>query len=188
MSEERIYGVLEINGKQYQYTLEDQFLTIPNVPYQDEEEFEKNDQIDIIYGTTSNYQGIVFLDCKVLEGIGPIFSSEVKIRVLGYIVLTRGICSFDRIDFYSVAINGFFSPRNAYDLETKDDGRTLVGIKFRDNDLYKREYACQVNNEQFLIGLNVYLTVNLALEKEQLGTAKTIISMSFEQKKHCNLF
>ena len=183
MSEERIYGVLEINGKQYQYTLEDQFLTIPNISYQDEEEFEKNDQIDIIYGTTSNYQGIVFLDCKVLEGIGSIFSSEVKIRVLGYIVLTRGICSFDRIDFYSEAINGFFSPRNAYDLETKDDGRTLMGIKFRDSDLYKREYACQVNNEQFLIGLNVYLTVNLALEKEQLGTAKTIISMSFEQKK-----
>ena len=73
MSEERIYGVLEINGKQYQYTLEDQFLTIPNISYQDEEEFEKNDQIDIIYGTTSNYQGIVFLDCKVLEGNGSNF-------------------------------------------------------------------------------------------------------------------
>ena len=80
MSGERIYGVFEYKGEEYQYTLEDQILTVPQVPFQQMENFKENEQMDIIHGATSNYQGIVFLGCKVLAGIFP-FSSEVKIRV-----------------------------------------------------------------------------------------------------------
>lgn len=119
----------------------------------------------------------------MLMGMGYPFSSEVKIRVLGYIVLAKGYCSFDRVDFYSEAINGFYSPRNAYEIVTEDGHKSLLGIKFRNSDLYKREYTCKVNNEEFQLGLSIYTSVNLALEKEQLGTAKTVMSMSFTEKK-----
>ena len=128
MAEERGYGVIEYKGKEYHYIQEGQFLTIPSISFQDIKEFEENEVIDVIHGSTSNYQGIVFLDCKVLMGT-HLFLSEVKIRVLGYIILERGKCCFDRIDFYSEAINGFYSPRNAYEIVTKDNHRCFVGIK-----------------------------------------------------------
>lgn len=182
MSGERIYGVFEYKGEEYQYTLENQILTVPQVSFQQMENFQENETIDVIHGATSNYQGIVFLGCKVLAGIFP-FSSEVKIRILGYIILTSNKSSFDRVDFYSEAINGFYSPRNAYDVETTEDRTRLLGIKIRDKESYVREYTCRVNGNEFQLGLNVYISVNLALEKEQLGTAKSIISMSFPEKK-----
>lgn len=59
--------------------------------------------------------------------------------VLGYILLTSSKSTFDRIDFYSEAINGFYSPRNAYGIELNED-RTIAGIKVRDVELYKKDY------------------------------------------------
>ena len=56
----------------------------------------------------------------------------------------------------------------------------------RDWELYKKDFQCEINKEKFQLGLNVYLSVNLAWEKEQLGTAKSIISMSFENQKRSN--
>lgn len=185
MNKDKIYGVFEHEGKEYPFALENQILTIPQIPFQYSEDFADIEHIDVIQGVTNSNRDIVFLGCEVLGNSRVPFTTEVKMTVLGYILLTSSKSTFDRIDFYSEAINGFYSPRNAYDIELNED-RTIAGIKVRDVELYKKDYQCEINKEVFQLGLNVYLSVNLAWEIEQLGTAKSIMSMSFVDKKKPN--
>lgn len=185
MKNEMIYGVFEHEGKEYPFALENQILTIPQVPFQYNEDFSTAGHIDSIQGVTNTNSGIVFIGCEVLER-SLLFATEIKMSILGYILLTDNRSVFDRIDFCSQAINAFYSPRNAYEVEVTDDQTRIIGIKVRDREAYKKDFQCQVNKECFTLGLNVYLSVNLAREKEQLGTAKSIISMSFEEKKKPN--
>lgn len=110
------------------------------------------------------------------------FIKEVKISILGYVVLANSKTTFDRINFYSEGINGFYSPRNAYRIE--DDGHMRVtGIKPRDKESYKRDYECAIYEERIKLGLDIYMSFNLAVEKKLLGTAESLLSMSFEEKK-----
>lgn len=186
MNKEIIYGVFAHEGREYPFALEDQILTIPQTPFQYHEDFADAQHIDSIQGVTHNNCDIVFIGCEVLANSKVLFAAEIKMSVLGYILLTSSKSTFDRIDFYSEAINGFYSPRNAYDVEINEDQTRIVGIKMRDWEAYKKEFQCEINKEVFTLGLNVYLSVNLAREKEQLGTAKSIISMSFGAKKKAN--
>lgn len=186
MSKEKIYGVFEYEGKEYPFALENQILTIPQIPFQYSKDFADAEHIEAIQGVTNSNRNIVFLGCEVLGNSRVPFATEIKMAVLGYILLTSNKSTFDRIDFYSEAINGFYSPRNAYEVELSEDRTRILGIKVRDWERYKRDYQCQINKEQFQLGLNVNLSVNLAWEKEQLGTAKTIMSMSFADKKKPN--
>lgn len=186
MSKEKIYGVFEYEGKEYPFALENQILTIPQIPFQYSKDFADAEHIEAIQGVTNSNRDIVFLGCEILGNSRVPFATEIKMTVLGYILLTSSKSTFDRIDFYSEAINGFYSPRNAYEVELSEDRTRILGIKVRDGERYKRDYQCQVNKEQFHLGLNVNLSVNLAWEKEQLGTAKTIMSMSFADKKKPN--
>ena len=186
MSKETIHGVFEFEGKEYPFALENQILTIPQIPFQYFEDFANIEHIDSLQGVTNNNRDIVFLGCEVLGNRNVPFTSEVKMTVLGYILLTSSKSTFDRIDFYSEAVNGFYSPRNAYDIEMKEDRSAIAGIRVRDSALYKKEFQCRINNETFCLGLNIYLSVNLAWEKEQLGAAKSMVSMSFVEKKKAN--
>ena len=186
MNKEKIYGVFEHEGKEYPFALENQILTIPQIPFQYSKDFADIEHIEAIQGVTNSNRDIVFLGCEVLGHSRIPFATEIKMSVLGYILLSSSRCTFDRIDFYSEAINGFYSPRNAYDVELNEDRTGIVGIKVRNWEIYKKDFQCLVNKEAVQLGLNVYLNVNLAWEKEQLGTAKSIMSMSFADKKKPN--
>ena len=186
MNKEKIYGVFEHEGKEYPFALENQILTIPQIPFQYSEDFADIEHIEAIQGVTKSNRDIVFLGCEVLGHSRIPFATEIKMSVLGYILLSSNRCTFDRIDFYSEAINGFYSPRNAYDVELNENHTGIVGIKVRNWESYKKDFQCLVNKETVQLGLNVYLNVNLAWEKEQLGTAKSIMSMSFAENKKPN--
>jgi hypothetical protein len=186
MDQENIYGVFEFEGKEYPFALENQILTIPQIPFQYSKDFAEIEHIETIQGVTYSNRDIVFLGCEVLGHSRVPFATDIKMSILGYIILTSSRNTFDRVDFYSEAINGFYSPRNAYDIDFSDDRTGIVGIKVRNRELYKRDFQCQVNGETFRLGLNVSLSLNLAWEKEQLGTAKSIMSMAFADKKKPN--
>lgn len=186
MSKEKIYGVFQHEGKEYPFALENQILTIPQIPFQYREDFAGVEYIEAIQGVTNSNRDIVFLGCEVLEKSRVPFATDIKMTVLGYILLTSSKSTFDTIDFYSKAINGFYSPRNAYDVELNKDRTGILGIKVRDWKEYKRDFQCCVNEETFQLGLNVYLSVNLRWESDQLGTANSKICMSFEEKKKPN--
>ena len=186
MGKEKIYGVFEHRGKEYPFALENQILTIPQIPFQYSKDFAEVEQIEAIQGVTNNNRDIVFLGCEVLGNSRVPFSTEIKMTVLGYILLTSNKSTFDRIDFYSTAINGFYTPRNAYEVEVNEDRTKIIGIKVRNWEEYKKDFQCQVNKEVFRLSLNINLDVNLKWENDQLGTANSKICMSFDEKKKPN--
>ena len=182
MVSEKMYGVFEYQEKEYPFVLEGQILTIPQVPFQYKDDFKGETYIEAIQGVTNNNRSVVFIGCKILKSDSILFAMEMKLSILGYVVFENGKTSFDRIDFYSEGINGFYSPRNAYQIE--DDGHMWVtGIKPRDAEAYKRDYECVIHGERIQLGLNVYMSFNLAFEKKLLGTAESLLSMSFGEKK-----
>lgn len=182
MVSEKMYGVFEYQEKEYPFVLEGQILTIPQVPFQYKDDFKGETYIEAIQGVTNNNRSVVFIGCKILKSDSILFAMEMKLSILGYVVFENGKTSFDRIDFYSEGINGFYSPRNAYQIE--DDGHMRVtGIKPRDAEAYKRDYECVIHGERIQLGLNVYMSFNLAFEKKLLGTAESLLSMSFGEKK-----
>lgn len=182
MTSEKMYGVFEHQGKEYPFVLEGQILTIPQIPFQYKDDFKQETHIESIQGVTNNNQSVVFIGCDVLNSNSLLFTMEVKLSILGYIVLTNGKTSFDRIDFYSEGINGFYSPRNAYQIED-DDHKRVTAIKLRDVEDYKRDYECVIDGERIQLGLNIYMRFNLSYEKKHFGTAESLLSMSFGEKK-----
>ena len=183
MKEKTIHGVFEYNDKQYPFSLDGRILTIPQIPFQYKDDFNEVAHIDTLYGVTNGNQGIVFLGCEVLKSSTFHIPISVSFLILGYILLQSSDTSFDRIDFYSAAINGFYTPRKAYDFETSNDPMEIKGIKIRDREQYKKAFDCEVNGETFELGVDVYVEINLAFEQERLGTARSIISMAFGDKK-----
>lgn len=183
VKEKTIHGVFEYNDKQYPFSLDGRILTIPQIPFQYKDDFNEVAHIDTLYGVTNGNQGIVFLGCEVLKSSTFHIPISVSFLILGYILLQSSDTSFDRIDFYSAAINGFYTPRKAYDFETSNDPMEIKGIKIRDREQYKKAFDCEVKGETFELGVDVYVEINLAFEKERLGTARSIISMAFGDKK-----
>ena len=185
MKEKTIHGVFEYNDKRYPFSLDGRILTIPQIPFQYKDEFNEVAHIAALYGVTNGNQGIVFLSCEVLKSNTFHIPISVRFSTLGYILLQSDDKFFDRIDFYSAAVDGFYSPRKAYDFETSDDPTEIKGIKIRDREQYKKAFDCEVNGETFGLGVDVRVEINLAFEQERLGTARSIISMAFgDQKSH----
>ncbi len=182
MVSEKMYGVFEYQEKEYPFVFEKQILTIPQFPFQYEDDFKDTTYIEEIRGVTNSNRSVVFVGCEVLKSNRIPFNMEVKMSILGYMILENDKGTFDRIDFYSEGINGFYSPRNAYQIED-DDHMRVTGIKPRDAEAYKRDYECVIHGERIQLGLNVYMSFNLAFEKKLLGTAESLLSMSFGEKK-----
>lgn len=182
MKSEKMYGVFTFQEKDYPFILEKQILTIPQVPLQYKDDFEGINHIEEIHGVTNSNRNVVFLGCEVLNA-GSFFSfMEVKLSILGYIILQNDKTTFDKIEFYSEGINGFYSPRNAYQIE--DDGQMRgTGIKLRDAETYRRNYECKILGEEINIGLNIFTSLNLAFERNVMGTAESLLSVSFGKKK-----
>lgn len=183
MDKENIYGVFEYKGKEYPFALDGQILTIPQAPFQFVKDFDEASQIEAIQGVTSNNRDIVFVGCDVIENGRTPFSTEVKLTILGYILLESEIDQFDEIRLQSEAINVFYSPRFAYDVEWTEDKIGTMGIKLRDRALYKRECQCKIDGEDIQIGLDISIHFNLSLTEDKLGSANTVFSMSFPEKK-----
>lgn len=183
MVQEKIYGVFEYNGKEYPFALDNQILTIPQIPFQYNQDFNDLSRIEAIQGVTNDNRDIIFIGCEVLGNSRVPFATDIKFTVLGYIWLVGNTGAFDRIDFYSPAINGFYFPRNAYEVGDGNNRLNNPGIKVKERSAYQRAFDCQIDGEKMQIGLDVYFRFNLNLTEEKLGTASSLFSISFPEKK-----
>ena len=177
-----ISGVFDYLDKEYPFVLHDRVLKIAQPPFQHNADFEGITDIDCIQGVTSNNKDIVFFGCKIYCSERLFLSTEIVITVQGYVLLRNSQTDYDRIDFYSPAINGFYSPRNAYTVEAKEKFIT-TGITLREKDAYKKRYDCNINGEDLRIGLDIYVSLNLNFTEEKLGTARSVFYMEFQSKK-----
>lgn len=188
MANKTIYGMLELNEKEYPFVLEGQILTITHNSLRYSKELGDITHFSTIQGVTSKHRNIIFLEGTVLNSTFPFFQTEIIISVQGYVLLYGVEAGFDRIDFYSEAINAFYFPRYAYKIEEDEIEIGLRGIQIREKESYKKEFQCKIDDDEFSIGLDIYLSLNLALGEENIGTARTVFYMSFsEQKKPSDL-
>lgn len=177
-----ISGVFDYLDKEYPFVLHDRVIKIAQTPFQYNTDFEDITDIDYIQGVTSNNKDIVFFGCKVYCSERLFLSTEIAITIQGYILLRNSQTDYDRIDFYSPAINGFYSPRNAYTVETKEQF-VATGITLREKDAYRKTFNCKINGEELQIGLDIYVSLNLNFTEEKLGTARSVFYMAFQSKK-----
>ena len=142
MESEKMRGMFEYRGKEYPFVLEKQILLIPQVPFQYAKDFKEITYIEAIQGVTYNNRSVIFIGCKVINSDRLRFAMEIKMSILGYVVSENNSTVFERLDFYSEGINGFYSPRNAYEVECIDFAN-VRGIKIRDVGAYKKDFACK---------------------------------------------
>lgn len=173
-------GVLELDSKEYNYVLEDRILTILQPCESYFEDFKDLSYIESIHGV-SDVSNVVFIGCNRINTV----PWEIKYGILGYIILANDYKgSFDRIDFYSKAINGFYSPRNGYIIDTSEGGIAVKGIKIQDREHTRKTYESFIDGERLTIGLDVYQKINLRYEEEEIGRATSILYMSFSELKN----
>lgn len=183
MKTETIYGVLRYLEKEYPFVLDGRILTIPQYSFQYNQDFCGIENIDCICGETSKNINIYFIKCSILGGKYLEMCPEVRILVSGYVILLPEYDSFNQIQFFSEAINVFYSPRNAYKPNVNFEEKKINGITLYDESLYHKEFNCKINDEDLTIGLNVSVFLNLKLENRSMGTADTIFYINLPEKK-----
>ena len=72
-----MYGVFEYQEKEYPFVFEKQILTIPQFPFQYEDDFKDTTYIEEIRGVTNSNRSVVFVGCEVLKSNRIPFNMEV---------------------------------------------------------------------------------------------------------------
>lgn len=184
-----IYGTLEINGETFRFIFEGNYLRI----LQDDYHEISQKCFNYLKGDTVDYRNILFLDCELVRRN---FCVDFLFSVKGYVISLENVgelydFKFDRITFYSEALDTFYSPKNAIDRTKSDFGITKqkndwdgsmsivlepfskTGITFGfENNTY-----CELNIERW---------VDIAVNKESLGSLITTFSFVFNEKEGCD--
>lgn len=178
-----IYGNLELNNKIYPFLLDGHHIHIVQQAYQN-----SNEGFDIsvpfIKGVTSDNRYILFLNCQLVTFL---FDPKVVFSIQGYAISSSNTgedCdfSFDRMTFYSDAINTFYSPRNAIDrqMSTQNlfahewNGSMSIMVKpFSETNIefeFEETTKCQLNISRYM---------NLREGIENIGELRTSFSYVF---------
>ncbi len=182
-----IYGNLELNNKIYPFLLDGHQIHIVQQAYQNSnEDFEI--KVPFVKGVTSDNRDILFLNCRLVTFM---FNSKVVYSIQGYAISSSNTgepCdfSFDRMTFYSDAINTFYSPQNAIDRESSwhnlfdqewNGSMTIMVKPFSETDIvfeFDETTKCQLNISRYM---------NLRDGIEKIGDLRTSFSYVFSKKQ-----
>lgn len=114
-----ISGKFLFNNKIYPFYLEGQIVYIIGEPFEFALDFKDFDEIATLRGVTIDNKDILFLSCRFNNYL---FRSKEFFTIRGYFISSDNIdnsCSFkfDQLTFYSDALNLFFSPQRAIDVD-----------------------------------------------------------------------
>lgn len=175
-----LYGILEYNKKEYPFVLDKRIVKLIGEPFQYINDFRNVDEAETIKGVTSGNREIVFLKCKFID---TFFSSTVSFSIQAYAVSDNNVgipCdfTFSRSSFESDAINSFFSPQKAVeiDIDTKDwTGEIDIKVSpFKDTTL-EFDYLnskCQ---------LSISRHVRIEKEPTNIGRVKSLFAFEHSQ-------
>ena len=113
-----INGVIEYKNNKYPFILDDRIVKIVGEPFQYFDIFNYAEEIETIKGVTSGNRDIIFLHCKIINNY---FTCNTLFSIKGYAISnsnTGCTCDFtySRSSFKSDAINAFFSPQKALNI------------------------------------------------------------------------
>lgn len=154
-----ITGVFEYDGKNYPFLFDNNIVKLTGTPFQFLKPINNEEEVATIHGVTSDNRDILFLNCKLNKRLP---CSNIAFSMNGYLLSANNVgipChfNFDKITFYSDAINTFYSPQNAIEIKNDCfdnwDGSIEINIKpFCDTDV-KFDFnsdQCQINIDRYI--------------------------------------
>ena len=182
---ETIYGSIWYKENSYPFFLEGRRAIIVGEAFKYYEVFQDADEEESIFGVTSDNRQILFLQCKFGRSLFQQWFSSI-----GYI-LSRGNTgetydfTFDRISFYSEAINSFYPPQMAmktdFDLNNWNGRMTIELRPFEDTAVSFKYEDCKCN-------LNITRYVNAQNGKSEIGNINSAFDFEFNSVQHYNNF
>lgn len=185
-----VYGNLELHDKVFPFLLDGHYVHIVQQAFQNSKKFIEKDYSSI-RGVTSDNRDILFINCHL---ISTEFDPKTIFSIQGYAVSVGNIgepCdfSFDRMTFYSEAINTFYSPQNAIDKQSSDLGfwaeerNGAMSIILKPFD----ETSIAFNfDEETICELNIARHINIKDGIEKIGDLITSFSFRFLDKRMPN--
>lgn len=179
MADNTIHGKFEYNEKVYPFFLADHIITVPQTPHEFNRDFADTYHFDYLKGVTDNNKYIFFLDCELVGGALAQISSRLQLVCKGYVLSNDAAGSYERIEFSSLALNGFYSPRRAMEIEHDEIRFGARGLTFKNYEDTSEKFLCTINGEHIDCTLAFRSSVTLKLEESSIGSVNTILIMKF---------
>jgi hypothetical protein len=175
-----LYGIFECNGKEYHFVLDGRIVRIIGEPFQYIKDFIDADEIEVIQGVTAGNRNIQFLRCKFPKNC---FGFASSFSIQGYAISNNNMgnpCDFtyNRSSFESDAINTFFSPQKAVNIDMDIENWTgEINIKLSPFQNTTREFSYLDSKCQLSISRHV------RIDKEPTSIGKVKSLFTFEHSK-----
>lgn len=166
--------------------MENQTVTVNQVPYEYNQDFESIQSVGKIEGLTNENKHIIFLDCNFLGGDYRAIYSNIVFTIKGFLLLDNEDDVFNSISFSAKALNTFYSPQHAIKHDPQIFSKRFDGslqLKILPTDDYKQVFECDIDGEEISNELKVQWNINLKFEESNLGYVHTIFLMKFKDKK-----
>lgn len=183
MIDDIVYGKFQYNDKEYPFFLNDQIVTIVKTRYEFNNDFTNIYHFDFIKGLTQNNKEIIFLDCDLVGGALASISCKLQLVCKGYVLSNSSSGYYDRIEFSSPALNGFYSPRRAMDMELDECPFFIRKLAFKNYEDSSKNFLCTLNGERIDCTLAFRASVTLKPEDGSIGAINTTLSMEFPEPK-----
>ncbi len=183
MANDIIHGKFQYNGKTYPFFLADYIITIAQAPYEFNNDFSYDSHFDYLKGVTYNNKYIFLLDCDIVGGPLAQISSNLQLVCKGYVISSSSSECYNRIEFSSPALNGFYSPRQAIEIEHDEVRLGAYGLKFKNYEDTSHDFSCTINGEDVACTLAFRSSITLKLEDSSIGSVNTVLSIKFSEDK-----
>lgn len=183
MSKDIIYGKFRYQDKDYPFYLADYIVTVVQTAGEYNADFLQEMHFRHLSGITNNNQFIFLLDCDIVGGSIIKVSNNLQITCKGYILSNSPAECYDRIEFSSVALNGFYSPRRAIEIETDKAVLGVQGLKFRKYKDTSQKFSCTIHGEHIDFDIFFRSSVVLKMEDANIGSINTSLAMKFSAAK-----
>lgn len=178
-----IYGSISYKDKLYPFFLEMRRAYIIGRAWEYYDTFEDADEEETISGVTADNRQIIFLRCKFGHSS---LQEKVWFSSVGYILSSGNVgapydFTFERISFYSDAINAFYPPQKAMktDLNLRNwDGRITIELKPFEDTAISFDYRackCQLNVSRYVTSLD---------GKSDIGNVNSAFSFELNTAQH----
>ena len=182
--EKLVYGTIDYNGKSYPFLLEGRRVNIVGAAWQFYDDFQEADYEEAISGTTSDNRQIMFLRCRFEHST---FQNRTCFSPIGYILSKGNIddsydFTFEKVSFYSEAINSFFPPQSAFEANFDPNNWNGEGtLTFKPFT----ETGVAFNFESFKCTSNISRYITMRPGKTDIGSINSDFSFEFDNAQHC---
>ncbi len=184
MMEKTICGEFEYNEKAYPFVIQNNILTVVQLAFHYLEDFEDKEDLGTLVGVTDTNKYIFMLDCQVRNPQLIMLSGRLQIMLHGYVLQDEKDDGYDRINFYSPALNVFYSPRKAW--TPKIGGKQeFPGLTMNPHDDSAQQTTISILEENIQCTLDFEWSLNLRPEDCDAFSVKTFFSMAFQERKTC---